>query len=122
MRRLVVALIVFALTAGQLFAASAPDPKHIETIKKKVSSCLENSRHVTIETYDGRKLQGSVSEADADSFVLTFHNNSTTLSYADVKRIKWPSPISKTGQAVIVASAVVGGLLLAVVLLGGLKG
>ena len=110
------------LLASGVRASQAPDQKHIEAIKRKVASCLENSRHVTIQTFDGRELQGSISEAGADSFVLSFHGNSTTLNYAEVKGVKWPSPVSRAMKTVIVVAAVTGGLFLCVLLLGGLRG
>jgi len=122
MRRLIVSVLVIAFITSAAFGSSTPDQKHIEKIRKKVASCVENSRHVSIETYDRRELQGSISEANSDTFVLSFHNNSTTLNYADVKTIKWPSALSKAAKTVIAVTAVTGGLFLAVVLLGGLRG
>ena len=80
MRRLIASVLVFAFITSAPFGSSAPDQKHVDKIKRKVASCVENSRHVSVETYDGRELQGSISEANSDTFVLSFHNNSTTLN------------------------------------------
>jgi len=113
-------LLVFALLAAGVGASQTPDQKHIDAIKKKVATCLENSRHVTIQTYDGRALQGSISEAGPDTFVLIFQGNSVTLNYADVKSIKWPSPMSSAVKTSLLGTAVVAGLLLVFLLLGGL--
>jgi hypothetical protein len=122
MKKYLAALLAFALMGSQVAAAQGPEQKHIEAVKKKVAACLENSRHVSIETYDDRKLQGSISEAGPDTFVLNYHSTSTVLNYSDVRKIKWPSPANKTLQTVIIVGGVCGALLLGVVLLGGLKG
>lgn len=121
MRKLIATLLVCVFVTPPPCAGQAPDHKHVETVKKKVASCLENSRHLFIETYDDRKLQGLIGEAGPESFVLSFGGKSTTLNYADVKKIKWPSAMSKAAKTAILATTVVGGLLLGVVLLGGLK-
>jgi len=121
MERVVASLLVFALFATTLRASPGPDQKHIDNIKKKVASCLENSRHVTIETYDDRKLQGLVSEAESDSFVLVFQGKSTTLNYADVRKVKWPSRVSREVKTIVIATAVTAAVFVAVVLLGGLR-
>jgi 3-keto-L-gulonate-6-phosphate decarboxylase len=122
MKKQIASLLILLLMASPLYASPQSGQKHIETIKKKVASCLEDSRHIVIETYDDRKLQGSIREAGPDSFVLSFQATSTTLNYADVKKIKWKSPMAKEVKAVIGAVAITGGLLLAVALLGGLRG
>jgi hypothetical protein len=122
MQRIVTSLLVVVFFATTLRASQNPDQKHIDSIKKKVASCLENSRHVTIETYDDRKLQGLIGEAESDSFVLVFQSKSTTLNYADVKKIKWPSTMSREVKAIIIATAGTAAIFLAVVLLGGLRG
>jgi hypothetical protein len=121
MQRIVASLLVFVFFATSLPASPDPDQKHIDSIKKKVASCLENSRRVTIETYDGRILHGLISEAEADSFVLVFQTKSATLNYADVKKIKWPSAVSREVKNIVIATAVTGAIFVAVVLLGGLR-
>jgi hypothetical protein len=121
MTKLTATLLAFALLAAHLRASPGPDQKHIDAIKKKVASCLENARHVTIATYDNRILQGYIPEAGPDSFVVSFQGNPTTLLYTDVKKIKWPSPMSKQAQTILVVAAVTGGMLLSVFLLGGLR-
>lgn len=122
MTKVLACLLMFALVAQGGWAARGPDQQqHIEKIKKKVARGLEQSRHVTVETNDGRRLQGMIREADADSFVLSFQGTSVTLGYADVKTIKWPSAASKTATSVLIVAAVCGTLLLGVVLAGGLK-
>lgn len=122
MQRIVASLLALALLATSLRASPGPDQKHIDSIKKKVASCLENSRHVTIETYDDRKMHGLISEAESDSFVLVFQSKSTTLNYADIKKIKWPSAVSREVKTILIATAVTAAVFVAVALLGGLRG
>jgi len=122
MRRLLVCLLIFTLACPTLLAGGAPDQKQIAKIKKKVAACLEHERRVTVETYDDRLFKGAVSEAGADAFVLIYNGRSTTLKYADVRKIKWPSEVSKQVKVAIRAAAVVGGRVLFFVLIGGLKG
>jgi len=122
LKKSIAGLLVFALLASGVCASQTPDRKHTDAIRKKVSSCLENSRHVAVQTYDGRQLQGSVSEAGPEFFALTFQGNSTALNYTDVKSIKWPSPISKPVKDIILATSITAGLVLFFVLIGGLRG
>jgi hypothetical protein len=123
LRKLFVCLLIFALTCSQLLGGAGPDHKQIAKVKKKVASCLENHRRVTIETYDDRLLQGFVSEAKADAFILGYNGKSTTLNYADVKKIKSPSEVSKQVKVVLGTAAVLGVIFGLVVLLGvGLRG
>jgi len=75
-----------------------------------------------VETYDDRLFQGSVSEAAADSFVLTCNGRSTTLQYEEVRKITWPSEVSKQAKIAIEVTAAFSSLFVALVLLGGLKG
>lgn len=114
-------LLTLTLVVQGTCAAPGPDQQHIERIKKKVARGLEQSQHVSVETYDGRKLQGMIREADPDSFVLSFQGASVSVGYADVKTVKWRSAMSKTATTVLIVAAVGGTLLLGVVLLGGLK-
>ena len=122
MKKTVAGLLVFVMLASGASASQTPDQKHIEAIKKKVASCVENSRHVTVQTFEGRELQGSIREAGADSFVLSFHGNSTNLQYVEVKKIEWPSSLSKGLKTALLVVGVLGGLILGVYLLGGLRG
>lgn len=115
MKKLFTPFLLFMFLCFQLSAAAGPDQKHIDKVKRKVAECIEHSRRVTIETYDGRLLQGSIKEAGADTFVLVTTGGITTLKYSDVKNIKWPSPHMKTG---IVVAVVLGGLLGLAILIG----
>jgi len=119
MKKLLVCLLIFTLPCPRLWARTDPDQKQITKVKRKVAQCLEHYRRVTIETYDDRLLQGSVTEASADAFVLTHDSRSVTLKYADVKKIKWQSAVSKQVKVGIATTAVVGGLFGLAVLLGG---
>lgn len=122
MRKLSVCLLIFTVTCPALWAGGDADPQQIAKIKKKVAACLEHERSVTIETYDDRLWRGSVSEAGADTFVLAYNGRSNSLKYADVRKIKWPSEVSKQVKVAIGATAVVGVLVVVLVLIGGLKG
>jgi len=83
--------------------------------------CVDHHRVVVVETYDNRRLQGGVSEAGADLFVLRFSGQATTLSYADVKKIKWRSPVTKQVKLIPGATAIVGVIVGLVALAGGLR-
>jgi len=60
MKKLLSCLLMLALTCPLLNAQNAPDVRHVEKIKKQIASSVDNQRRVAIETYDGRRLQGSV--------------------------------------------------------------
>ncbi|MGD0427693.1 MAG: hypothetical protein ABSC10_13315 [Candidatus Acidiferrales bacterium] len=122
MKKLLLCVLMFTLACSPLRAADGPDQKHITKIQNKVAACLKHERRVTVETYDGRLFRGSVSEAGADAFVLSFNGRRTPLKYEEVRKISWPSAAAKQAKVAIEVTAVLGGLLLAVVLLGGLRG
>jgi hypothetical protein len=92
--------------------AGAPEDRIIHAAREQV----------VIETYDARRLQGSVSEARADSFILTNDGRSTTLTYAEVRRVFAPGQLSKPVTAILVGGVVAGVLLALVWALGGLRG
>jgi hypothetical protein len=127
MKRSLIYALVFALTVTRLSATPAPDQQHrdqqhLEAVRKKVARCVDRHRTVAVETFDGRRLQGRVSEAGTDDFVLVYGARATTLSYGEVKKIKWPSPVWRQAQAVAIAAGVTAAIFGLVVLLGGLKG
>jgi len=99
--------LIFALAVPSLWAA-APDQKHVEKIRKKASQYLEDGRHVSVETYDQRKLAGTISQAGTDDFVLINAGHPVTLRYSEVKNIKAPMDPQKRG--LIVSIAVLGAL------------
>jgi hypothetical protein len=105
MKKLIAYLAVLTLPCSRIWAAPGPDQKHITAVKKKVAECVQRRRSVTIETYDERRLQGSISEANADVFVLINKGRSTTLTYADVKKVKWPSAMSRHANSVVTGAA-----------------
>jgi len=109
MKSLIALVLILGLACPSAFAGGSPDQKHIEKIKKKVDKCLEKDLKVSVETFDSRKLHGSISEAGPETFVLTNESRSTTLGYADVKKIK--SPLDPRTKTAIILSVVVGGLL-----------
>jgi len=103
--------IAFALTfvlASQSLWAGAPDQKHVEKIREKVSQHLDDGRHVSVETYDNRKVGGTISQAAPDDFVLMNAGGPMTLRYSEVKKIKAPMDPQKRG--IFVSLAVLGGL------------
>ena len=117
MRRLVSCLLVFALTCPALWSDTVPNQKHIDHIQKKISQSISQHLTVVIDTYDHRRLQGLVSEADADGFVLVIEGRSTTLKYAQVEKVGWSAQVvSRMGKAAIFG-AVAGVVTIAVVLL-----
>ena len=110
MKRFLAYLLAFALACPSVWGQQQPNEKHVESIKKKVANCVDNQRTVSIQTYDGRHLQGMIGEAGPDSFVLTFRQQETTLAYSEVKKIKWHSELSRQGKALLVTAIVTGGL------------
>jgi hypothetical protein len=108
MKQLIALLLIFGIACPSVYAMPSPDQKHIDKIKKKVSSCLEKGSRVSVETFDNRKLQGSISEADVDTFVLTNESRSATLAYDEIKKIK--SPLDRHTKGAIIAAIVLGGL------------
>lgn len=115
-------VIVLALTSSPVWASDHPDQKHVDSIRKKVADCIDHQRRIVVETYDSTRLQGVVSEARADDFVLNYAGRATTISYRDVKKIRWPSRVMKQVWVFAGAAAITGALYGLVVLFGGLKG
>ena len=107
MKNLIAFVLIFAL-AGQSLWAGAPDEKHVQKIRAKVSQCMDDGRHVSVETLDNRKFAGTIIQAGTDDFVLTNAAGTTTLSYNDVRKIK--SPMDPRKRSAIVTLAVLGGL------------
>ncbi|HZI58956.1 MAG TPA: hypothetical protein VFF39_19385 [Verrucomicrobiae bacterium] len=106
--KLIASLLIFAL-AGQSLWGETPDHKHIEKIRHKVSQCIDDGRHVSVETYDNHKVAGTIIRAAQDDFVLINADNTVTLRYGSVKKIK--SPMDPRRRSAIVALVVLGGLM-----------
>jgi hypothetical protein len=117
MNRILACLLVFTLACPKLWADPGPDQKHTDAIKKRAAECVEKQRRVVVETFDGRRLQGAISEAEADSFVVSFGSRSTTLAYTDVMKIKWQSEISRQVKIGVGAATVALSLYLVVYLI-----
>jgi len=98
MKKALTCLLVLALTPIPTWASPGADQAHIEVIKKTVAHCVDHQRRVVVETYDKRRLQGVISEARTDDFVLIDAGRATTLSYKDIRKIKWQSPGLETRQ------------------------
>jgi hypothetical protein len=106
-KSLIAFVLIFALATQSLCAGTA-DEKHVEKIRNKVNQCMDDGRHVSVETLDHRKFAGTIIQAGTDDFMLTNAAGTTTLTYADVKKIKSPMDPHKRGA--IVSLAVFGGL------------
>lgn len=122
MKKILACLLTFALTSSPLWADDGPDHKHIDSIKKKVAECVDRQRRVVVETYDNTRRQGVISEAGTDAFVLNYAGQATTISYRDVKKIHWPSPVMRQVKVLAGAAAIAGAIFGFVVLIGGTKG
>lgn len=122
MKKNLTLLLVFLLTTAPTWASPGPNQAHIEVIKKKVAHCVDQQKRVVVETYDNRRLQGVISEARTDDFVLIYAGRATTLSYQAIAKIKWQSPIWKHAKAIATAAGITAAIFGLVVLLGGLKG
>ena len=120
MRKPAIFLLLFALACTQIWADAGLDQAHAESIRKKVVKCLDQHRRVVIETYDGRRFQGAVSEAGSNDFVVSFAGRSTTLSYRDVRKIRWPSQLEKQVKIALAAVVIAGTLVGIVTLIRGL--
>jgi hypothetical protein len=108
MRKVIALILVLGLGRSSCWA-SGPDQKHIEKIKKQVADSIDRGTRVSIETYDRRKLQGTISQAGTETFTMFFEGQSTTLNYADVKKLK--SPMDSHLKAALIGWLVLGGLL-----------
>jgi hypothetical protein len=122
MKKALACLLVFALAASPTWASSGPDQQHIEAIRKRVAHSVDAQRRVVVETYDNRRLQGVISEARSDDFVLVCSGRATTLSYPDVRKIRWQSRAWGQAKALAVAAGVTVAIFGLVVLLGGTRG
>jgi hypothetical protein len=122
MNRILACLLIFTLVYPRLWADSGPDQNHTDTIRKKAAECVEKQRRVAVEMFDGRRLQGAISEAGQDTFVVSFGSRSTTLVYTDVKKIEWQSPISSRVEVGIISAAIVSSLILIVYLVNRRNG
>jgi hypothetical protein len=122
LQKLLALILAFALAASTAFAAAGPDPKHVDKIKHKVADCLQAHRRVHIETYDHRLFEGFITQADADTFILSSAGASSTLAYSDVLSIKWPSGAARQAKALALAAVLTGVIFGFVVLIGGTRG
>ena len=107
MKNLIAFVLIFVL-AGQSLRAGTPDEKHVKKIRTKVSQCMDDGRHVSVETLDHNKFAGTITQAGLDDFVLASSVGTTTIDYRNVKKIK--SPMDPHTRGVIVSIAVLGGL------------
>jgi hypothetical protein len=115
-RALIFQILIFALATAQLAAQPAPDARHDQKIKTRAAYALDHHRLVTVDTADRRQLQGLVTEAETDHFVLALQGQSTTLAYAEVDRISWQKHMPRPLVAAIVGVAVAGTMYAIVVL------
>lgn len=122
MKKTLIFLLALALAASPTWASSGPDPEHIEAIRKKVARAVDSQRRAVVETHDNRRLQGVISEARSDDFVLVYAGRATTLAYRDVRKIRLQSRAWKQVKAVAAAAAISAAIFGFVVLLGGLRG
>lgn len=107
MKTAIALALIFALV-GQSLWAGAPDEKHVEKIRNKVSQYLEDGRHVSVETYDNRKMGGFISQSSLEDFVLINAGQPVTLRYSEVKKVK--APMDPHKRSAIVGLIVLGGL------------
>jgi len=122
MKKMIACMLVVALTGCRMWADSGPDPAHDHAVKRKVARCLDRQRRVVLETDDNRRLQGFITEAGADDFVVSYAGQKTTMPYRDVRKISWRSPVARQLTVVAETAAIVGSLYLLVWLLGGTRG
>jgi hypothetical protein len=102
------ALVLVLAMAGQSLWALNPDEKRLDKIRNKVSQCMDDGRHVSVETLDHRKFAGTITQAGLDDFVLASSAGTTTINYSDVRKLK--SPMDPHKRSVIASIAVLGGL------------
>lgn len=122
MKKSLICLLALALTCSRVSASPGPDRQHIEAVKKKVTRCVDRPRSVVVETFDGRRFEGAIIEAGSEDFLLVYGGRETNLSYGEVKKIKWQSPVWKHAQAAAIAAAITAAIFGWAVLLGGPKG
>jgi hypothetical protein len=90
MRKFVCWAILLAFSFQSLAWASPKDEPSVETIRHKISKSVDQQLRISIATKDGRKLQGYVSQARADDFILSNEGTSTTLKYDEISRVNIP--------------------------------
>lgn len=82
-----IALLLAATLIFSGIVASAQS--NAQDAKTQVGQRLrDNKTKVTVETTSGRKVKGTITAAGDDSFIVTKDNRPTSVTYAEVTRIK----------------------------------
>lgn len=119
---LITLMVCISGTTSASAQAASQNPR-IEELKQKVQKLGTGiNARVNLETKDGRKLEGYVSEITDDHFVVTNGKNgaTTVIKYSQVSKLKGDNGLTagkiawKIGRGAAIVAAVAG----AVVLLG----
>ncbi|HYG99709.1 MAG TPA: hypothetical protein VD837_11305 [Terriglobales bacterium] len=99
--------ITLVLNSGVL--AQTAEEKQAAKVRGKLESIFKDGDRAKVDLKDGRKVQGYISELNADDFVLSNYGHTNTFRYADVKKVGRFGP-SRSAK-VWVPIAITGGLL-----------
>ena len=100
------AVVLAVLLLHTVFSAGQ---EPAEKIRREAAKALEKNSRVTVELFDGRKLQGYVTETATKHFVVAGEGRSAQIAYGDVKKLKHHGTPER--RRALVALAVVGGLI-----------
>ena len=106
----IVGLVLLA-NGSHIALAQSGDSRKAGEIKSKAQERLSNGKtDVKVEKFDGTKLKGKITQADATSFTIveSKSNQSTVIAYSETQKIKgsgWPTS-AKIAIGVGVAAAI----------------
>lgn len=121
---LVLAVVLVQLTCGRIISARTLHEKEVQAAEKVKAgiSKLGTGKEalVRVKLRDGTKLDGYVSEANEDNFVVVDSKtgNATTVPYPQVKQVKGNNLSSGATVAIIAGALVAVVLVLAIALKG----
>lgn len=107
-KELLAMTLILALATSSLPAQTADEAKQLAKVHVKLERIFNNGSRARLDMKDGRKIQGVITELDADTFVLASAGHSESYSYAEIKKVGriGPSPDARKW----VALGVLGGL------------
>ncbi len=108
LQKMVAVAIALALASSGALAQTAVE-KQAAKMHAKLEKIFSDGTRAKLELQDGRKVQGVITELDADTFVLGSDGRSETYRYAEVKKVGRIGPSPNTRMWV--ALGMVGGLL-----------
>ena len=107
-RKVMAVILTLTLSCSGVLAQASADAKQLAKVHAKLEKIFNEGTRARIDLKDGRKIQGLISELDAETFVLAGAGRPESYSYSDVKKVGriGPSPDARKW----VALGVLGGL------------